>query len=180
MTDVNPVFFYLLAAYVLASGWGVIRQSNLFHAGISLIGCFLGVAGIYITLGAPFLAGMQVLIYAGAIAVVLLFAFMLTHNLMHAETKFFGPKAGLLATLLFGVMTIATVWYKQPWFQGQVSQVQNGTDVQQLGHLYMTYYLVPFQLIALLLLVTLMGAVVIARKEEGPRSDVNEPGTEAR
>jgi NADH-quinone oxidoreductase subunit J len=161
------VLFYLLSAFVLASAWGVVRQGNLFHAGISLISCFIGVAGIYITLGAPFLAGMQVLIYAGAIAVVLLFAFMLTHDLMHAKSEFFAPRSALVASVALGVVTIGTVW-KSSWYpaNGQLAH----TDVEILGGLYMTSYLVPFQLIALLLLISLMGAVVIARKEEKPRT----------
>ena|ERR1017187_7476626 len=167
MSDINPVLFYLLSAFVLASAWGVVRQGNLFHAGISLISCFIGVAGIYITLGSPFLAGMQVLIYAGAIAVVLLFAIMLTHDLMHAKSEFFAPKSALVASVLLGLMTIGTVW-KTAWFQ--VGPQMPHTDVQILGDLYMSYYLVPFQLIALLLLISLMGAVVISRKEEKPRT----------
>ena len=172
MTETNPILFYLLSAYVLASGLGVVRQYNLFHAGISLISCFLGVAGIYITLGAPFIAGMQVLIYAGAISVVLLFAFMLTHDLMHSKAQFFQPAAGLTTSLLLGAMLIATTW-NSPWFQGDPAAIASN-DVQALGLSYMTTYFVPFQLVALLLLITLMGAVVIARKEEGSRSDLND------
>lgn len=175
MTETNPILFYLLSAYVLASGFGVVRQYNLFHAGISLISCFLGVAGIYITLGAPFLAGMQVLIYAGAISVVLLFAFMLTHDLMHSKAQFFQPAPALTTSLVLGAVLIATTW-NSPWFEGDAA-AKASNDVQALGLSYMTTYFVPFQLVALLLLITLMGAVVIARKEEGSRSDLNDkPG----
>jgi NADH:ubiquinone oxidoreductase subunit 6 (subunit J) len=175
MTQTSPIVFYLLAAYVLASGLGVVRQYNLFHAGISLISCFLGVAGIYITLGAPFLAGMQVLIYAGAISVVLLFAFMLTHDLMHSKAQFFQPAPGLTTSLVLGAVLIATTW-NSPWLQGNPGAVA-ANDVRALGLSYMTTYFMPFQLVALLLLISLMGAVVIARKEEGPRSDANDkPG----
>ena len=164
MPSPHPVVFYLLCAYVLFSAWGVIRQQNLFHAGISLISCFLGVAGIYVTLGAPFLAGMQVLIYAGAIAVVLLFAFMLTHDLMHAGGDAYQKSSALAAALTLGAIFTTTVWVS-PWWSGE-PHVHFVQDYRSLAQSYMTTYLVPLQMVALLLLITLMGAVVIARKEE--------------
>lgn len=155
--------FYLVAAFTLASGAAVVRMQNLFHAGIALISCFLGVAGIYILLGAPFVGAMQVLIYAGAIAVVLLFGFMLTHDLMHPKAERFQNIPGLAtATLVGGMLSVtalATDWgvAGHPLLQG---------DVKHLAESYMTYNLVPFQLVALLLLVALIGSIVIARKEE--------------
>ena len=169
----NPIIFYILAAGVLVTGWNVVHQKNLFHAGISLITCFLGVAGIYVTLNAPFLAAMQVLIYAGAIAVVLLFAFMLTHDLMHSKAQQFQPVAGLATAITLGTVLIGTIW-GSPWSPA-LSTTPLGTDVEQLASGYMTSFFVPFQLIALLLLITLMGAVVIARKEEGPRPSEDAP-----
>jgi len=163
----SGVIFYLLAAYVLVCGIGVVRQTNLFHAGISLIGCFLGVAGLYITLASPFMAAMQVLIYAGAISVVLLFGFMLTHDLMKpAPPAFQKIPAMVSAALLAALLCLAA--FHSNW----VPADQGGRslrDVEQLGFSYMTANFLPFQIVAILLLAALIGAVVIARKEESPR-----------
>ncbi len=172
MTDISPLAFYLLAAVVLVPAIFVVVTENLFHAGINLVACFIGVAGIYVTLSSSFVAGMQVIVYAGAIAVILLFAFMLTHNLMTPEpdsTAFqVGPAAGvsiLLACLFLGVIE------NSGWAVGSVTEekLAQATSISGLGEQFLTIYLLPFELISLLLLVTLVGAIVIARKEEGSR-----------
>lgn len=167
MSEISPIAFYLLAALVLFPALSVVLEKNLFHAGISLIVCFVGVAGLYVTLAAPFVAGMQVLIYAGAIAVLLLFAFMLTHDIMHVRQDRFQPIAGFLTCALLALMLTVTV-ARSDWAPPAAETVDLG--VKSLAFHYMTVYFVPFQVIALLLLITLVGAVVIARKEEEPRS----------
>jgi len=167
VSEISPVAFYLLAALVLFPALSVVLGKNLFHAGISLIVCFVGVAGIYVTLAAPFVAGMQVLIYAGAIAVILLFAFMLTHDIMHVAQQQFQPVAALLTCGFLALMLAVTV--ARSYFATPAAEPVD-LGVKALALHYMTVYFVPFQAIALLLLITLVGAVVIARKEEEPRS----------
>ena len=73
MSDVSPIVFYLLAAAVLVPAVMVVVSENLFHSGIALVTCFMGVAGLYVTLSSPFVAGMQVLVYAGAMMVLFVF-----------------------------------------------------------------------------------------------------------
>lgn len=162
----EAVAFYLLSGLVLASAWSVVRNENLFHAGLSLIMCFVGVAGIYVNLDAPFLGAMQVLIYAGAIAVLLLFGFMLTHDLMKAKQERNQHLAGIFASVLMAVVLIGTIVGAQ-WFAPTGRPVTFG--VESLARRYMQQDLVSFEVVALLLLASLMGAVVIARKEEGSR-----------
>lgn len=165
----NPVAFYLLAAMTLGSALGVVLARNLFHAGIALISCFLGVAGLYVTLKAPFLGAMQVLIYAGAIAVVLLFAFMLTHDLMHPKAERFQAVNGALTAFLVAVVLGLTA-AGSPWAgPSQTASLAQLSDVKILAESYMKQYFLPFQLIAVILLVSLVGALVIARKEEEPK-----------
>ncbi|HET9002106.1 MAG TPA: NADH-quinone oxidoreductase subunit J, partial [bacterium] len=74
----EAIAFYLLAAAMLASGVVVVTSSNIVHSAVALIPVFLGVTGLYILLNAEFVAGIQVLIYAGAITVLILFVIMLT------------------------------------------------------------------------------------------------------
>ena len=162
----EAVAFYVLSALVLTSAWSVVRHENLFHAGLSLILCFVGVAGIYVNLDAPFLGAMQVLIYAGAIAVLLLFGFMLTHDLMKAKQERNQHAGGIVAALLMALVLIGTIVNAQ-WFAPGGQPVKFG--VESLARRYMQQDLVSVEVVALLLLASLMGAVVIARKEEGSR-----------
>lgn len=170
--EVNPVAFTLLAALVLVPAVFVVTSENLFHGGLCLIASFLGVAGIYVTLGSPFVAGMQVLVYAGAISVVLLFAFMLTHRLMHPDrtTAVLQPIPALVAAGVTAAILVGAIG-RSPWnpTAPRSFTLEQAMSVSGLGQQFLTTYLVPFELISVLLLVTLVGAVVIARKEEAPR-----------
>lgn len=162
----EAIFFYLLSGLVLTSAWSVVRNENLFHAGLSLIMCFVGVAGIYVNLDAPFLGAMQVLIYAGAIAVLLLFGFMLTHDLMKVKQERTQHAAGIAISVLMALVLVTTILNAQ-WHAPNANPVTFG--VASLARRYMQQDLVSFEVVALLLLASLMGAVVIARKEEGSR-----------
>ncbi len=164
MTD---AVFFVLAGVIVASALSMVFARNLFHAGLALITCFLGVAGIYVLLKSPFIAALQVLIYAGAIAVILLFGFMLTHHVMHTDPhkRFTQQTAGFgaavaMATLLVVVIAVSP-WHKS----GQAVPV---SDLGSLGRQLLTTYLLPFELASAFLLAALVGAIMIARKEEGP------------
>lgn len=166
----SSLAFYLLAGVVLIPALAVVLAQNLFHAGLCLIVSFLGVAAIYATLSAPFVAGMQVLVYAGAIAVLLLFAFMLTHDIMKPQEtcsrsqQLSASVASLLLALAMGRVLLSSDW------QSLLGHSGDGVPLGVLGEAFLTRYLVPFETISILLLVTLIGAVVIARKEERDRA----------
>lgn len=163
----SPILFYLIAGVVLIPALAVVLSKNLFHAGLSMIVSFLGIAAVYTTLSAPFVAGMQILVYAGAIAVLLLFAFMLTHDIMkplQATSRGQQISAGLACALLLGGMV--RVLAASGWLDLQLVESPDGVTLTEIGMAYLTRYLVPFEMISILLLMTLIGAVVIARKEE--------------
>ena len=161
----SPALFYLLAGIILIPAIAVVISENLFHASLSLIVSFLGIAGIYVMLSAPFVAGMQVLVYAGAIAVILLFAFMLTHDIMSPQersSKLQQSSAALVCSILgLGIFRIlkASEWEK-------LTPSTSPQPLVKLGESFLTDYLVPFELVSVLLLITLVGSIVIARKEE--------------
>jgi len=144
----------------------VVLSENLFHAGLSLIVSFLGIAAIYAALSAPFVAAMQVLVYAGAIAVILLFAFMLTHDIMRPQQV--APRvqqAGAAAACVVLAAFMGRLLLSSGWESLQ-AQAEEGVALGVLGESFLTVYLVPFELVSVLLLMTLVGAIVIARKEE--------------
>ncbi len=143
----------------------VVLSHNLFHAGLCLIVSFLGISALYVTLSTPFMAGVQVIVYAGAIAVVLLFAFMLTHDLMRpqlAVSKLQQTSAATVTVLLALVM--GRVLLSSRWEVFNHSR-QEEWSLVSLAESLLTEHLISFELISLLLTIALIGAVVIARKE---------------
>ena len=162
----SPLLFYFIAGIVIIPALAVVLSENLFHAGLSMIVSFLGIAAIYAALSAPFVAAMQVLVYAGAIAVILLFAFMLTHDIMapqQASSKLQQTAAGAVCAIL--TLFMVRVLGSSGW-EALQAQDAKGVPLETLGTGFLTDFLVPFELVSLLLLMTLVGAIVIARKEE--------------
>ena len=172
----SPILFWLIAGIVVIPALAVVLSENLFHAGLSMIVSFLGIAAIYATLSAPFVAAMQVLVYAGAIAVILLFAFMLTHDIMQPQlpsSKFQQTASALVCIVLalfMGRVALSSNW------GSLTEQPVEGVPLEVLGQSFLTDYLVPFELVSLLLLMTLIGAIVIARKEEKDRTAWQDEG----
>ena len=173
----SPILFYFVAGLIIIPALAVVLSENLFHAGLSMIVSFLGIAAIYAMLSAPFVAAMQVLVYAGAIAVILLFAFMLTHDIMRpqqAVSRFQQTASGVVCIVLAGFIGRVLASSSCGTLKAQAAE---GVALSKLGTSFLTDYLVPFELVSLLLLMTLVGAIVIARKEEKDRPNL---GTEDR
>ncbi len=158
--------FYLIAALAVAGGLGVVLARNTVYAALFLILALLAVAGIYILLASEFLALVQVLIYAGAVTVLLLFALMLTRvgDLPETMVGAQWPIAGVTSLLLMGIL-IATV-STSDWpgdADGMITRIQ----FEQVGEVLFRQWAVPFEIASLVLLIALVGAIVLARDEEG-------------
>ncbi|MBM3463208.1 MAG: NADH-quinone oxidoreductase subunit J [Armatimonadetes bacterium] len=162
----NPILFWSIAVFVVIAALMVVRLPNIFHAGLSLIATFGGVAAVYAMLDAHFLAAVQVLIYVGAISVILMFAVMLTQHLAQREVRGSMSRhvSGALVAGLFGLFAVIIV-NTQQWPSGGLpfKYLQAG----DIGKLFLdkNAFLVPFEMVAILLLVALVGAVMVARKE---------------
>lgn len=164
---VQPILFWVLAAVVLVAAMLVVRLGNVFHAGLCLIATFGGVAGLYVLLSAHFLAAVQVLIYVGAIAVILMFAVMLTSHIMARETEasLGRQAAALVVSGLFAILGVLVV-NAEPW---KTTSQFTYVSVGEIGRLFLdkSKFLLPFELVAVLLLVALVGAVMVAWNEGG-------------
>lgn len=170
MTEPNQVsiVFWILSTVILVSGFMVVSLRNIFHCALFLILCLSGVAGIFILLHAEFLAAAQVLIYVGAVAILMVFAIMLTSNLASRKIVTTNRKAGaaLLACSVFAVgvlfvinkTTVAGVW--QP-----ATTALPIDNVMTIGKLLMTQFMLPFEVVSILLLAAMIGAIVLARRE---------------
>ena len=155
--------FGVMAAIALIGALIAVSNRNILRAALGLILSFMGVAGIYFMLEAEFVAVVQILIYVGAIAVLILFAVMLTHGLMRhdlaAQNSQWVAVAVLALALFFALFLVVT---GANW---NTTSTQVTTDlIPKIGTELMTTYLLPFEAISLLLLAALVGAIVIARE----------------
>jgi NADH-quinone oxidoreductase subunit J len=157
--------FYLIAALAVAGGLGVVLMRSTVYAALFLILALLAVAGIYILLASEFLALVQVLIYGGAVTVLLIFALMLTRtgDLPEEMVGAQWPIAGLATSLLMGLLIAAVATTNWPGDVGETTIVPFNT----LGEALFRQWAVPFEVASLVLFVALVGAIVLARGEEG-------------
>jgi NADH-quinone oxidoreductase subunit J len=156
--------FYILAVLIVGSALMVVTLRNIFHSALFLVLCLFSVAGIYVLLEAEFIAAVQVLIYVGAVTILILFAVMLTHQLTGRTIRQVNdqPVAAFLIVLSLLVLTLLAL-SKTAWEVASSSGVSpSATD---LGRALMTIYVLPFEVVSVVLLVALIGAIVISRRE---------------
>ena len=142
----------------------VVTLKNIFHSLLFLILCFFSIAGIYILLSAEFVAAVQVLIYVGAITVLLIFAIMLTAQLYSPSIRQSNEQVipGLLVVGALLVVTLSVLG-RTSW---RIStQGIEGQSTVSIGKALLTTYVLPFEVVSLVLLAALIGAIIIARKE---------------
>ncbi|MCH7569607.1 MAG: NADH-quinone oxidoreductase subunit J, partial [Deltaproteobacteria bacterium] len=146
------VIFYLVAAVTVVFAAVVAFSRNIVHSAFSLVGTFGGVAGIYVLLGADFVAAVQVLIYVGGILVLILFAVMLTHRIADVQVtnRSVGKIPALIVTGLVITLLVSTI-LESSW--NKADQVAHDPTTAQIGELFLTDYLLPFELASIVLLV---------------------------
>ena len=157
--------FYLFALITVVSAFVVVFSRNIIYSAFSLLFTFFGVAGLYVLLNADFLAITQVLIYVGGILALLLFGVMLTSRVIDVQMK-----TGTLETLPAVILTaglagvLCGIFFMTQW------KTSPGPDLKstapKLGEMLMTTYVLPFEVASIVLLVALIGAAMIARKEK--------------
>ena len=165
------VAFGSLAALTLVSALFVVQSRNIAHAGFWLLPCFVGVAGLFATLEAHFLFVVQLLIYAGAILVLILFVLMLTRDVMNplvSQTNRAGHFAA--AACAAGALAFSCILSQHPW---NVTTAQPAGAVEQTGALgdqLIGLYAIPFEVSSLILVAALIGSVILARSAQEPES----------
>ncbi|MCA1825752.1 MAG: NADH-quinone oxidoreductase subunit J [Myxococcales bacterium] len=157
--------FYLFAVMTVAGAAGCAFSRNIIYSAWSLLFAFMGVAGLYVFLGADFPAVAQVLIYIGGILVLILFAIMLTKQI-GGDPKLTNAHLGLPVGAALAVITAGTLTYMAVMAPWKIEPVQSYAPVSAgLGIAFLTEYLLPFEVASVVLLAALVGAVIIARKE---------------
>ncbi len=163
----KDIIYLLFFALTILSGIGAVSFRRVLYNALSLGLCFFGIAGIYIFLNAEFLAALQIIVYIGAIAIAIVFAIMMSDPVQKPEAAH--KKRSLLAlafSLTFaGVLGAALL--KAPW---PASGIQEPATLEALGALLLSKYVLPFEIVSLILLVAIIGAFVITRGDSGKNS----------
>ena len=160
------IVFYVFAFIVLFSAFVVVFSRNIIYSAFSLLFTFFGVAGLYALLQADFLAITQILIYVGGILVLLLFGVMLTNKVISVDIKT-GTLQTVPAMLIVAVVagSLSGLFYST-WKETPTPATTTlVTTTKTLGEMLMTGYLLPFEIASVILLVTLIGAAMISRRE---------------
>lgn len=159
------IAFYFFALISVASAAIVVFSRNIIYSAFSLLFTFFGVAGLYALLGADFVAVAQLLIYVGGILVLLLFGVMLTSKLVSVDMKT-GTLSALPATLLFAAIAgaLSGVYIITDW-NVLAGAPDAATTAVTIGEMFLTTWLLPFEIASVVLLVALVGAAMIARKD---------------
>ena len=169
------IVFYCFAGIAVLASIGVVAQRNPMHSVMLLIVSFAGLAGLYIQLDAPFTAVTQIIIYAGAIMVLFLFVVMLLNA--HTEDEVIPPRLGphamkaavLLSLLLaFELVSAITALTREP-FSNDAGAVAGISSVARIGGALYTTHAFAFEVTSILILVSMVGAVVIARRARRER-----------
>ncbi|MEO0470474.1 MAG: NADH-quinone oxidoreductase subunit J [Bacteroidota bacterium] len=162
-STIQTVLFWIFAILGLAGGIGLVFNRNPVYAALSLILNFFSIAGLYLSLGAEFLAAIQVLVYAGAIMVLFLFVIMLLNLEEEQGVLKFDARRG--AAFILGIAFIAEMLliFRDFSNYGMGGSFTFGS-VESVGQELMTNYLFPFEMISVVLLAALIGAIVVARK----------------
>lgn len=158
------VLFYVVAALTVVGAAGVALSRNILYSAVSLLAALLGAGAIYVFLSADFVAVTQLLIYIGGVLVLVLFAVMLTSRITDVQVS--NASIGLFGGVLLFVCVapvLLTVALATPW--ATIAPGPLAPTTATIGNAFLSRWLLPFEVASLVLLATLIGAVVIARKE---------------
>ena len=163
--DWEDALFWILAAVMLGSGLLVVTMRDIIRCGLAMIVCFGALAGIYVLIGAPLIGAAQVIVYIGAISVLILFAIMLTQTKDAPARLVFQTQAGAaaVASVIIAVV-IALAISATDWGEA-ARRVRLGTS--KMAEVLFRDFVFPFEVVSVLLLVAVIGGVFLAKREPG-------------
>jgi NADH-quinone oxidoreductase subunit J len=163
--DWDDALLWILSAVMLGSGLLVVTMRDIIRCGLAMIVCFLALAGIYVLMGAPLLGAAQVIVYIGAISVLILFAIMLTQTKDAPSRLVFQTQAvpaaiaSVVVAILIALAVAATDW-------GELSErVRLATS--RMSEVLFEQFVFPFEIVSVLLLAAVIGGVFLAKREPG-------------
>jgi len=163
--DWADALFWILASLMVIAGLLVVTMKDIIRCGLAMIVCFGALAGIYVLIGAPLLGAAQVIVYIGAISVLILFAIMLTQTKDAPARLVFQTQAGsaavasLVIAIVIALAVVATDW--------AASSVRIEVDTTVMARLLFTDFVFPLEIVSVLLLAAVVGGVFLAKREPG-------------
>ena len=167
----EQIAFYGLAFLLVGAAAMAVTVRNIFHAAIYLILALTAVAGLFVLLNAEFLAAVQVLVYVGGVAMLMIFAVMLTSKIGDARIKAQNEQVGIgLVVCLVLFLTLGFTMWGTKWPTTDLPLAAD--NVRAIGKLIMTRFVLPFEIVSVLLLAAMIGAIVIASKQDSKGEEV--------
>ena len=166
MPEAVTLLFFILGVLTVAGAAAALTLRNLVHCVLALVLAFLGLAGLYLQLDAQFIGFVQILVYVGAVAILVVFAVLLTRGTESTSQSIVSPSwitGSAVAAAIFGVLAWAIRASMAP---RQALPSQPDVTVKQIGNALMSQFALPLEVIGLLLTVALVGAVTIAMQEK--------------
>ena len=178
MTDVIvAISFYFLAFICIIGAIGVVFNKNIVNSGLMLLLTFFSVAGLYLLLNADFIAMAQILIYTVGIAIIVIFAIMLTDPSARQEGFLKRPRAFIAAIASFALLVLLFMSILiDPFLRQEMTNAtkicleQSGTSAI-IGKGLFTVYVLPFEIISIVLLIAIIGAIILARRNVEPAKE---------
>ena len=162
--SMGTIVFFIFAIMAIAAAWGVVTSKNIVHSAFYLALSFAGVAVLYVLMNADFLAAVQLLIYTGAVAIMVVFAVMLT---LRGDVRESNPEnrswfmGALVSVFVFAI--IAVVILTNPDWRVLAAPWTGGGSAEDMSILLLTQFMIPFEAAAVLLTIALVGAVILAK-----------------
>jgi NADH-quinone oxidoreductase subunit J len=163
--DWGDALFWIFAAVMIGSGLLVVTMRDIIRCGLAMIVCFGALAGIYVIIGSPLIAAAQVIIYIGAISVLILFAIMLTQTKDAPARLVFQTQAGAAAIAAVVIVVVMTLAISATDWSEIGQRVRLSTD--ELAKLLFSDFVLAFEVVSVLLLAAVVGGVFLAKREPG-------------
>lgn len=162
------IIFYILATITLGTAVMTVLSKNPIHSAVYMIICFFSISGHFLMLNAQFLAVVNIVVYAGAIMVLLLFTLMLMNlsEQLEPKKKIISRIAAAISGCLFAVLLLAVLLKSTPVIETYKAEGLDYQSVHVIGQVLLNEYLLPFEFISVLLISAMIGAVLISKKEK--------------
>jgi len=169
-------FFLLFSAVATGSGFMVVLARNPIHSALALVACFVQIAALFILLGSPFLAVIQIFVYVGAVMVLFLFVIMMLDVRKEAKTRFLHKGAWISFIVVLVLAAEMVFLLTRSAILSTISAPDNSVppSIESLSLTLFSDYLLPFEVASIILLVALIGAVVLAKTEKNNNVSVDE------
>lgn len=159
------IAFLILATIAIFGGMLMLNLTKVIHMLLALVMTFLAIAGIYVTLSAEFVAAVQVLIYSGAITIIMIFGIMLTKHNDQQKQQRSNKRNGLVGAGVIGFFIVMYLLINGVSFGEQATDL-HVNNTEQIGIALYSHYVIPFELMSIVLLVALVGAIILAKRDD--------------